>query len=437
MEKIRVLIMGAAGRDFHNFNMMFRNNPQYHVVAFTATQIPNIDKRIYPPQLAGDLYPQGISIYPEESLTELIQRNQVDQVIFSYSDVSHAAVMHKASEVIAAGADFRLAGTRATMLKANVPVISVCAVRTGCGKGVVTQKISRCLRAHGKKVAVLRHPMPYGDLIKQQAQRFATLEDLKNAGCTIEEMEEYEPHIVNGVAVFSGIDYGQILAAAEKEVEVIVWDGGNNDLPFLRPDLEIVLVDPHRPGHETRYHPGEANIRRAHVIIIPKIDTAVQANVTQVREAIHRINPQAQVIEASLPFQVDDAAAVRGRRVLVIEEGPTLTHGEMGYGAGVLAARRFGAVELVDPRPFAVGSLLDTYQKYPAIGPLLPSMGYGAAQISDLEATINATPCDLVLVATPMDLRRVITIKHPTCRVTYKFEEIGKPTLEDALARFF
>lgn len=437
MKRIRTLIMGAAGRDFHNFNLVFRKDATYEVVAFTATQIPNIEGRVYPPELAGDLYPKGIPIHPEEELADLIDRYKIDHVVFSYSDVSHEYVMHKAAEVVAAGADFRFIGARSTMLKSRVPVISVCAVRTGCGKSAATRKVSSLLKSKGRRVVVVRHPMPYGDLAKQQAQHFATLEDLKKYNCTIEEMEEYEPHIMNGVAVYAGVDYEKVLTEAEKEAEIIVWDGGNNDLPFFKPDLEIVLVDPHRPNHELRYFPGEANFRRAGVIVISKIDTAKSDNVKIVRENIRRVNPKALIIEAALPFTVEGAEHICGRRVLVIEDGPTVTHGEMRYGAGMLAAERFGAAEIVDPRPYLVGSLAEAFEQYPFIGKLLPSIGYGEEQIKDLETTINRTPCDIVLFATPIDLRRVVRIGPPAYRVTYEMQEIGKPSLEEALKNFY
>ncbi|MGQ9466564.1 MAG: cyclic 2,3-diphosphoglycerate synthase [Anaerolineae bacterium] len=433
----RVIIMGAAGRDFHNFNVYFRDNPDYQVVAFTATQIPNIEGRRYPPELAGRLYPEGIPIYPEEELTELIRRYPVDQVVFAYSDVSHEYVMHKASQVIVAGADFRLMGTGSTMLASRKPVVAVCAVRTGSGKSQTTRHVCDVLRRIGRRVVVVRHPMPYGDLTAQVAQRFATYEDLDRYRCTIEEREEYEPHIERGVVVYAGVDYERILRQAEEEADIIVWDGGNNDLPFFRPDLHIVVADPHRPGHEVRYHPGEANLRAADVVVINKVDTADPSGIARVRQNIQEINPQAIVLEAASPIFVEDPGAIRGRRVLVIEDGPTLTHGEMAYGAGVTAARRFGAAELVDPRPYAVRSIAETFRKYPHIGPLLPAMGYGDEQIRDLEETINATPCDLVLAATPVDIRRLLKVKYPVDRVRYELQVIGRPTLEEILLRRF
>ncbi len=433
----RVIIMGAAGRDFHNFNVYFRDNPDYQVVAFTATQIPNIEGRRYPPELAGRLYPDGIPIYPEEELTDLIRRYQVDQVVFAYSDVSHEYVMHKASQALVAGADFRLMGTGSTMLTSRKPVVAICAVRTGSGKSQTTRHVCDVLRRLGHRVVVVRHPMPYGDLTAQAVQRFATYEDLDRYRCTIEEREEYEPHIDRGVVVYAGVDYERILRQAEEEADIVVWDGGNNDLPFFRPDLHIVVADPHRPGHEVRYHPGEANLRAADVVVINKVDTADPGGVAQVRENILEVNPQAIVIEAASPIFVEDPRAIQGQRVLVIEDGPTLTHGEMAYGAGVTAARRFGAAELVDPRPYAVRSIAETFRKYPHIGPLLPAMGYGEEQIRDLEETINATPCDLVLAATPVDIRRLLKVRYPVDRVRYELQVIGQPTLEEILARRF
>ncbi len=433
----RVIIMGAAGRDFHNFNVYFRDNPDYQVVAFTATQIPNIEGRRYPPELAGRLYPNGIPIYPEEELTDLIRRHQVDQVVFAYSDVSHEYVMHKASQALVAGADFRLMGTGSTMLTSRKPVVAICAVRTGSGKSQTTRHVCDVLRQMGHRVVVVRHPMPYGDLTAQAIQRFATYEDLDRHRCTIEEREEYEPHIERGVVVYAGVDYERILRQAEEEADIVVWDGGNNDLPLFRPDLHIVVADPHRPGHEVRYHPGEANLRAADVVVINKVDTADPGGVAQVRQNILEVNPQAIVLEAASPIFVEDPRAIQGRRVLVIEDGPTLTHGEMAYGAGVTAARRFGAAELVDPRPYAVRSIAETFRQYPHIGPLLPAMGYGEEQIRDLEETINATPCDLVLAATPVDIRRLLNVRYPVDRVRYELQVIGQPTLEEILVRRF
>ncbi len=435
--KNRVIIMGAAGRDFHNFNVYFRDNQDYEVVAFTATQIPNIEGRRYPPQLAGKLYPQGIPIYAEEELSDLIRRYEVNQVIFAYSDVPHEVVMHKASQVLVAGADFRLMGAASTMLKSTKPVLAVCAVRTGCGKSQTTRHVCDVLQAMGKKVVVVRHPMPYGDLVAQAVQRFATYADLDRHKCTIEEREEYEPHIDRGVVVYAGVDYEAILRQAEEEADVVVWDGGNNDLPFYKPDLFITVADPHRAGHELRYHPGEANLRAADVVVINKVDTADYEKVAEVRDNTRSVNPQAVIVDAASPIFVEDPAAVRGKRVLVIEDGPTLTHGEMTYGAGVVAARRFGAAELVDPRPYAVRSIAATFAKYPHTGTLLPAMGYGEAQVKDLEETINAVDCDLVLAATPIDLRRVIDIRHPMDRVRYELEVIGQPTLEEIVRERF
>jgi predicted GTPase len=434
MEKIRVIIMGAAGRDFHNFNVFFRDNDQYEVVAFTATQIPNIEGRIYPAQLAGRLYPQGIAIYAEHELTALIRKLGVHQVVFAYSDVPHEYVMHKASEALAAGADFRLMGANSTMLKSRKPVVSVGAVRTGCGKSQTTRCVCEILKEMGKKVVAVRHPMPYGDLVAQAVQRFADFDDLDRYRCTIEEREEYEPHLSRGTIVYAGVDYEAILRQAEMEADIVVWDGGNNDMPFFRPDLHIVVTDPHRSGHELTYHPGEANLRMADVVVINKIDTADLAQTSKVRANVAKLVPDAIVIDAASPILVDNPAAIRGKRVLVIEDGPTLTHGEMAYGAGIVAARRFGAAEIIDPRPYAVGTIAETFVKYPATGPLLPAMGYGAQQIGDLEATINATPCEMVIAATPVDLRHVLkNISHPMERVDYELQEIGRPTLADVL----
>ena len=434
---IKTLIMGAAGRDFHNFNVFFRDNKDYKVVAFTATQIPDIEGRTYPAQLAGKLYPKGIPIYAETDLLELIKEFEVDQVIFAYSDVPHEYVMHKASLVLAAGADFRLMGEKATQIKSSKPVVSVCAVRTGSGKSQTTRRVSLILRGMGYKVAAIRHPMAYGNLIRQEVQRFADYDDLDEYECTIEEREEYEPHIDNGVIVYAGVDYEKILRQAEKEVDIILWDGGNNDFPFYVSDLQIVVADPHRPGHEVSYHPGETNARSADVFVINKVDTADAENVIKVRENLRLLNPKATVIEAASPLFVDDPDAIRGKRVLVIEDGPTLTHGEMAYGAGYVAARRFGAAEIVDPRPFAVNSIKATYEKYPKTGPILPAMGYGAAQTKDLEATINASDVDMVIIGTPIDLTRIIKINKPAQRVRYELQEIGQPTLEDVLMKKF
>ena len=437
MKRIRTIIMGAAGRDFHNFNVFFRDNEAYEVVAFTATQIPNIEGRKYPKELSGNLYPNGIDIYPEEELLTLIKKHNVEQVVFAYSDVSHEYIMHKASSVLAAGADFRLMGIGTTQLKSKKPVLSVCAVRTGSGKSQTTRKVSKVMVELGYRVAVIRHPMPYGDLVKQRVQRYADYSDLDKYDCTIEEREEYEPHLDNHVIVYAGVDYGEILSQAEKEADVILWDGGNNDFPFYVSDLTIVVVDPHRPGHEIRYHPGETNVHLADVFVINKVDTANPENVMQVRETISRINPQAAIIEGASPLFVDEPDAIKGKRVLVIEDGPTLTHGEMTYGAGWVAARRFGASEIIDPRPFAVGSIAATYEKYPRIGPILPAMGYGSEMIKDLERTINSANVDMVISATPIDLTRIINVNKPMQRVRYELQEIGQPTLKDILIKRF
>ncbi len=433
MSTIRTIIMGAAGRDFHNFNVFFRNNANYEVIAFTATQIPDIEGRTYPTELAGKLYPKGIPIYAEADLLKLIGEHNVEQVIFAYSDVPHEVVMHKASAVMAAGADFRLMGTRTTQLKSSKPVVSVCAVRTGSGKSQTTRRVSLILRDMGYKVAAVRHPMPYGNLVKQTVQRFADYADLDKQECTIEEREEYEPHLDNGVVVYAGVDYEKILRQAEKEVDIILWDGGNNDFPFYVSDLQIVVADPHRPGHELSYHPGEMNVDAADVFVINKVDTADAENVIKVRQNLQSRNPKATIIEAASPLFVDDPASIRGKRVLVIEDGPTLTHGEMAYGAGYVAARRFGATEIVDPRPFAVNSIRATYEKYPKTGPILPAMGYGEAQTKDLEATINKAEVDMVIIGTPIDLKRVIKINKPAQRVRYELQEIGQPTLAELL----
>lgn len=434
---IRTLIMGAAGRDFHNFNVYFRDNPDYQVVAFTATQIPNIEGRRYPAELAGSLYPEGIPIYHENELKELIEKFDVNQVIFAYSDVPHEYVMHKAALVNEAGADFRLMGLRNTQIKSTKPVVSVTAVRTGSGKSQTTRRVSLILRDMGFKVAAIRHPMPYGDLLKQRVQRFANYSDLDKYECTIEEREEYEPHLDNGVIVYAGVDYEAILRQAEEEVDIVLWDGGNNDFSFYKEDLAIVVVDPHRPGHESSYYPGETNTIHADVFVINKVDTANPDAVIQVRDNIHRLNPEAVVIEAASPLFVDDPEAIRGKRVLVVEDGPTLTHGGMKYGAAFIAARRFGAGEIVDPRPFAVRTIKDTYEKYPDTGIILPAMGYGADQMKDLEDTINQSDVDLVLSGTPIDLTRVIKVNKPLQRVRYELQEIGQPTLTEILKEQF
>jgi len=437
MSKTRVIIMGAAGRDFHNFNTVFRNNDAYEVTAFTATQIPNIEGRRYPPELAGKLYPAGIPIHPEADLTRLIKEHNIDQVIFAYSDVQHEYVMHKASQVLAAGADFRLIGPKETQIKSSKPIVSIGAVRTGAGKSQTKRRVSEILKGLGYTVVAVRHPMPYGDLVKQAVQRFATYQDLDDHECTIEEREEYEPHIDRGVVIYAGVDYEAILRQAEQEADIVVWDGGNNDLSFYQSDLHIVVADPHRPGHELSYHPGETNLRMADVVVINKIDTADLDHITRVRDSITQVNPDATVVEAASPIFVDNPAAIKGKAVLVVEDGPTLTHGGMAYGAGVVAARRFGAAEIIDPRPFAVGSIAATYQKYPTTGAVLPAMGYGVEQMRELGETINNTPCDLVLVATPIDLRRVVEINRPSQRVRYELQEIGQPTLADILEAKF
>jgi predicted GTPase len=429
--------MGAAGRDFHNFNVFFRENPDYEVIAFTATQIPNIDDRKYPAALSGKNYPEGIPIYPESELIPLIEEHKIEQVIFAYSDITHEYVMHKASEVLAAGADFRLMGLNTTQIESNKPVVSVCAVRTGSGKSQTTRRVAQILTDMGKKVAVIRHPMPYGDLVKQAVQRFGELADLDKHECTIEEREEYEPHIVNDILVFAGVDYEAILREAEKEADVILWDGGNNDLSFYKSDLQIVVVDPLRPGHETSYHPGEANARTADIFVINKVDTADAEDVIYLHDSLRKLAPKAVILEGASPLFVDDPAQIKGKRVLVVEDGPTLTHGGMAYGAGWVAARRFGAAEIVDPRSYAVGSILETYQKYPSTGDVLPAMGYGDAQIRELEKTINNAEVDLVIIGTPIDLAGLMKINKPTQRVQYELQVIGQPTLEDLLKEKF
>jgi len=437
-KRIRVIIMGAAGRDFHNFNVVFRHNDLYEIVAFTATQIPNIECRLYPAELAGPLYPEGITIYPETDLDELVRERGADQVIFAYSDVSHEYVMHKASQVLAVGADFRLLGPDATMLKSNRPVVSISAVRTGSGKSQTTRCVCEILKGMGRRIVVVRHPMPYGDLARQAVQRFADYADLDRHGCTIEEREEYEPHLDRGTVVYAGVDYEAILHQAEQEADIVIWDGGNNDWPFFRPDFSIVVADPHRAGHELAYHPGETNLRMADVVVINKIDTADLAQTSRVRASIDHLAPDAVVVDAASPIFVANPAAIRGKRALVVEDGPTLTHGGMTYGAGVVAARRFGAAEIVDPHPYAVGSIAEVFRKYPDVGALLPAMGYGEQQVADLEATINATPCDVVIAATPIDLRRVLRhLEHPVERVRYDLQEIGLPTLTDILKERF
>ena len=437
MSRIRVLIMGAAGRDFHNFNVYFRDNETYEVVAFTAAQIPGIEGRIYPAELAGKLYPNGIPIHDESNLINLIHELQVNQVVFAYSDVSHEHVMHQASRVLATGADFRLMGTETTQVKSSKPIVSICAVRTGCGKSQTSRHVLEVLQGLGLRVVAIRHPMPYGNLVAQAVERFADYDDLDEYECTIEEREEYEPYIDRGAVIFAGVDYERILRQAEAEADVIVWDGGNNDLSFYKSDLQIVVVDPHRPDHEISYHPGEANVRLADVIVINKVDTADYANVLKVRETVQKVNPRAIVLEAASPLFVDNPQLIRGKRVLVVEDGPTLTHGGMTYGAGYVAAQRFGAAEIIDPRPFAVGSIAETFAKYPGAGKVLPAMGYSAQQITDLEETINRSDAEMVIVATPIDLTRVMKVRLPVERVRYEIQVIGTPTLADLLAERF
>lgn len=436
MEKTKVIIMGAAGRDFHVFNTYFRNNPNYEVVAFTATQIPNIEGRKYPAALAGHLYPQGIPIYSEEELVGLIKDQKVGQVVFAYSDISHEQLMHKASMVLAAGSDFRLLGPKNTMLKSTKPVISVCAVRTGVGKSQTTRAVCLALKEMGKKVVAVRHPMPYGDLTRQVCQRFAGYEDLDLHKCTIEEREEYEPHIDNGIVVYAGVDYEVILRQAEKEADVILWDGGNNDFPFYNSDLHIVLVDPHRPGHETTYHPGETNLRMADVVVINKIDTASPENIHKVRESIKQLNPGAVVIEAASPVLVTDPEIIRGKRVLVIEDGPTLTHGDMNFGAGMVAAQKYGVKEVLEAKQFAVGSIKETYDKYTHLSTILPAMGYGDQQVRDMEETVSRADCEAIISGTPIDLTRVMRVDKPIVRVRYFLQEIGSPALYDVLSKY-
>jgi predicted GTPase len=430
-----VIIAGAAGRDFHNFNLVYRGREEFEVLAFTATQIPNIDGRVYPAELAGSLYPAGIPIVPEEALEQLIRENEVDQVVFSYSDVTHDHVMHIGSRALAAGATYTLLAPRETMLTSSKPVVAVCAVRTGAGKSQTTRRVAALLREDGKRVAVLRHPMPYGDLTKQAVQRFERYEDLEAADATIEEREEYEPHLAEGNLVFAGIDYAAILDRAEQEADVIVWDGGNNDTPFIKPNLHLVVVDPHRPGHELHYHPGETNLRMADVCVVNKVDSAPQDGVDAVVDSIRENNPTAKIVLAASPFELEEnGTQITGKRVLAIEDGPTLTHGEMSFGAAVLAAKQNGAAELVDPRPFAVGSIAATFQAYPHVGALLPAMGYGRSQMEDLRETIARSDAEVVVIGTPIDLRRLIDFDKPALRVRYKLQELGEPTLADVLA---
>ena len=429
----RALILGAAGRDFHNFNTFFRGNDDYQVVAFTATQIPDIEGRRYPAELAGAAYPDGIPIHAESEMESLIAEYEVDVVVFSYSDVTHQHVMHLGSRAIAAGASYLLLGAEQTMVVSSKPVVAVCAARTGAGKSQTSRRVAELLTAAGKKVVVVRHPMPYGDLVKQAVQRFETYDDLAKHEVTIEEREEYEPHIDAGRIVYAGVDYEAILRQAEAEADVVIWDGGNNDLPFYRPDVFITIVDPHRPDHALRYHPGEANVRMADAILINKVDTASLEGVETARRIAYELNPEALVIEAASPLFVDDGDAIRGKRALVVEDGPTLTHGEMAYGAGWVAARRYGAADIVDPRPYAVGSIAATYEKYPTTGDVLPAMGYGEKQVEELAATIRATAADVIVIGTPIDLTRLIEFDKPSVRVRYELQEIGDPTLEDAL----
>jgi predicted GTPase len=435
----RVIIAGAAGRDFHDFNTYFRNNDNFRVAAFTATQIPNIEGRRYPPELSGDLYPEGIPIFAEDDLELLIAEHEVDDVVFSYSDVSHEYVMHLASRVLAAGAGFRFLSPAQTMLKSVKPVVSVCAVRTGCGKSQTSRRILGILQNElgFERVVAVRHPMPYGNLAKQAVQRFASYEDMDRHECTIEEREEYEPYVERGAVIYAGVDYEAILRKAEQEADAIIWDGGNNDMPFYKPDLHIVVTDPHRPGHELRYHPGETNLRMADVVVINKVDTADNDAVVTVQQNVRKVNPDAIIVKAASPIFVDDPAAIRGKKVLVVEDGPTLTHGEMAYGAGVVAAQYFDAAEIVDPRPFSVDSIAATYEKYPSTGAVLPAMGYGRSQMKDLENTINQAPVDMVIVATPIDLAKLIDIKLPNQRVRYELQEIGQPSLSEILKEKF
>jgi len=439
MAKKNVIIVGAAGRDFHNFNTYFRGNEDYNVVAFTAAQIPDIDGRKYPAELAGDLYPDGIPIYAEENLPELIKELEVDDCVFSYSDVTYNKVMGVSAIVNAAGANFVLLGHNDTMVKSNKPVIAVGAVRTGCGKSQTSRRVIELLMDKGLKVVAVRHPMPYGDLVAQKVQRFAEVSDLEKHKCTVEEMEEYEPHVVRGNVIYAGVDYEAILRAAEQDpkgCDVVLWDGGNNDFPFYKPDLTITVTDPHRAGHELSYYPGEVTLRIADVVVINKMDSAAPEDIQTVRESIEKVAPESIVVDGASPIKVDDPSVIKGKRVLVVEDGPTLTHGEMKLGAGVVAARKFGAAEMVDPRPFTVGKLSETFEIYPNIGTLLPAMGYGEQQLKDLETTINNTDCDAVVIGTPIDLNRIINIKKPNTRVYYDLQEIGNPNLEEVIDDF-
>ncbi len=431
--KKKVIIMGAAGRDFHNFNVFFRDNDEYEVVAFTATQIPNIEGRKYPTELAGSLYPNGIDIYPESQLDELIKKFDVDLVVFSYSDVPHEYVMHRASQAMVAGASFMLLGPKQTMVESSKPVIAVCASRTGSGKSQTTRRVVEILREIGKKVVVVRHPMPYGDLVAQKVQRFATYDDLDYHKCTIEEREEYEPHIDRGAVVYAGVDYEAILRQAEQEADVVIWDGGNNDFPFYKPDLMITVVDPHRPGHEITYHPGEVNVRMADVVVINKEDTASFEDIEEVRENVRQVNPKAIFIDAASPLFVQDISNIANKRVVVVEDGPTLTHGGMSYGAGYIAAIKYGAAEIVSPKPYAVGTIAETYEKYGQVEEVLPAMGYSEQQIKDLEETLNRVPADVIVSGTPINISRLVKVNKPIVRVMYELEEIGKPTLKDVI----
>jgi len=436
-QRTRAIIMGAAGRDFHNFNVFFRKRPEYEVVAFTAAQIPGIEQRTYPPVLAGSLYPKGIPIMPEEQLPTLIREKDVELVVLAYSDLSYDDVMHKSSIVGSNGPDFMLMGPKNTMVKARVPVVSVCAVRTGAGKTTVSRAVARVIKARGKRVIAVRHPMPYGDLETEAVQRFATYEDMDKEKCTIEEREEYEPHIDDGNVVYAGVDYEKILLAAEKEADVVLWDGGNNDLPFYKPDFNIVVADPHRPGNELSYYPGETNVRMADVVVINKVDSAPPEGVRQVRENVKQLNPAATIVEAASTIHVDDPSLIKGKSVLVVEDGPTVTHGQMRESVGAIAAHQYGARELVNPKPFAVGSIKRTYEKYPHIGFVLPAMGYGAKQVNELEQTIEKTPCDSVVLGTPIDIRRIMKVDKPAARVRYEIREVTKPSLEELLNKFF
>jgi len=433
--KKRTIIMGAAGRDFHNFNTFYRDNDDYEVVAFTATQIPDIEGRKYPAELAGSNYPEGIPIYPESDIEKLIKEKNIEEVVFAYSDVNYQYLMSKGSQVMAAGADFKMMGSESTMLESDVPIIAVCAVRTGVGKSQTTRRVSDILNAMGKKVVVIRHPMPYGDLVAQSVQRFENYDDMEKHKCTIEEMEEYEPHIERGNILYAGVDYEKILREAEKDADVILWDGGNNDMPFYKPDLMITLVDPHRPGHELNYYPGEINLRLADVALINKVATAYPEDVEEVRKNIQMVNPEATIVDAASPLFVEDPSLIKNKRVLVIEDGPTLTHGEMKYGAGAIAARKSQAKELIDPRPFAVGSIKDTFEKYGHLSDILPAMGYGKEQMQELEQTIKNSDAEAVVIGTPIDLTKIIDIDKPYTRVRYELEEIGRPNLPEIIEK--